>query len=358
MKAFTSFDQLLEVAREQKPKTGFAAVVSNPPYQTSTGDEEDTANQTVVNVFQYFYFVSLDISEKTSMIFPGGRWMQKSLSASAFANEMIATVNSVDWYPNGDEVGVTKLFETARIHDGLSIVYSDKNLSDQITLNGMKVDRPKEDEILPLQKEYAPIVVKAKNLKFDSVAKNRTPIGLFGFSSNFTMVSPDLVTPIESKHSYENPIKALMGNEVPGTGKSVREYWIDESSVTWTTKRKEVFSSWKVVASQGHIAKFPSGVKYRVVPPGYILGWVYVVVGSFQSEYEAENYKKYLSSKVSRLLADSSRGGKTLSWCVFVPDLKDYTDSNPHIDWSQPLDPQLYKLLNLTPTEIKIVEAS
>lgn len=64
MKTFTSFDQLLEVVRAEKPKDGFSAVCSNPPYQADNDSNSATA------VYHHFMSVAQEVSNYISMIYP------------------------------------------------------------------------------------------------------------------------------------------------------------------------------------------------------------------------------------------------------------------------------------------------
>lgn len=64
MKAFESFDQLLEVVQKEKPKSCFSAIVSNPPYQ----DSDELA------VYHKFIEVAEIVSTIYSFVTPA-RWM-------------------------------------------------------------------------------------------------------------------------------------------------------------------------------------------------------------------------------------------------------------------------------------------
>lgn len=354
-------EQMEELLKQltEEDSSKFAAVVSNPPYQIEMLQYESTGSDgSVVNVFQEFYSIGLLLADHLSMVFPGGRWIQRSKTADSIADTIFKTVSTIDWYPNGDETNVLKLFSTARISDGIAIVSAHDGVkSDTIVHNGEIIPRPKGKEILPLHKELTPIIRKALAFSSKSAASYRGTIGFFGLSSNFVEKNPSKVVPIAHDPAMlRSPIKAFLGNETPGKGKKVQEYWLERDAIIWTEDRERVLSQWKVIGTQGQIAKAPEKTTHIVVDNEHVVGWAYVILRTFATETEATHYKAYLDSTFSRQMLKASRGGKTAQWGSFVPDLEDYTSSNPHIDWTKPLDPQLYKLFGLTEEEIAVIE--
>lgn len=361
MKVFASFDELLEVARAQKPNDGFAAIAANPPYQVE-GTVRDKSDTTASNVFQHFYTISTLIAERATLIFPGGRWMQRSKGCESIADEIFSTVKSIDWYPNGDEKGVDKIFLHVGIPDGVSIVTYDRNFKgDSIFLNGSIAARPSEREIVPLNGDAVEFISKISG-KYTAVLKaSKSSSDSFGIRSNFVELNPNSVVLIkEDPSNFENPIKAWLGNEVPGKAKRVQEYWIDKSKLDWNDFKEEMLLRWKVVASQGQVSKRPATANYFTVDNEHLVGETWLVLNSFKSEIEANNFCTYLNSKFARKLLNESRGAKIAGWGSFVPDLTDAV--NPRTgqigyfsDWT---DDDLKKLFNdcLTETDWKYVD--
>lgn len=350
-----SLKDLAALAMETKAKK-FTACVSNPPYQISP--EEDSVNNAAVNIFHLFYSVSTAIADVVSMVFPGGRWMQRSAGCGAIADEIFSNVAKVWWYRNGDEPEGRELFETARIRDGVSIVFTDmKAIGKTVYWNGFPISRPVGDEIYPLQKDLTSLALKGIALSEKRANAKYVSRSFFGVYSQFTERNPEKVCPIEQKPPFD-AVKAFLANELPGSAKYVKEYWLDKSAVDWTPARTAMLSKWKVIGGQGGVGKDPQRERYRVIDNEHLVGESYIIVGYFDTKEEADNYCAYISSNLGRRLLEASKGGKTRKWGWFLPDLEDYTDSNPDIDWSQPLDPQLYELFGLTEEEIAIVEAS
>jgi len=336
----------------------FDYCVSNPPYQ-----EEKTARKgaisTTIDIFPYFYDLGIKISYKMSMIFPGGRWIQKSSKCVWIADLIYPTVNKIWWHPNGDEKisKNEKIFPNVRIMDGISIVYVDSE-SEKFELNGVSFNRPKKNEILPMHKELTSIAQKGVSFGEGTCKTKKASSDFFKIRSFWAERNPEKVSLIEDGDVFKKSVKAWLGNSTPGSGKKVVEYYMDYYSVDWTSARLKMFKKWKVVGSQGHVSKQPEVAKYHVVDNEHLVNETWMIFGNFDTEEEAINYQKYLSSKTGKTLLKASSGGKLGQWGAFMPDLDDYSSNNKNINWNKPLDPQLYKLFGLTDDEIKVVEES
>ena len=75
-----------------------------------------------------------------------------------------------------------------------------------------------------------------------------------------------------------------------------------------------------------------------------IVGESWTVIGSFDTYESADNYVKYLNTDIVKLLLRESSGGKSKTWGYFVPDLEDYSNDNPYIDFNKNIEDQLYSL--------------
>ena len=82
-----------------------------------------------------------------------------------------------------------------------------------------------------------------------------------------------------------------------------------------------------------------------------------VALGSFKTKVEAENFYKFCRTALVRFMflmtdeALTSLGKK-------VPDLMDYTNKNPLVDFTKDLDDQLNKLVGLTKDEIEYINGA
>lgn len=313
----------------------FDHCVSNPPYQKDTGSKN---NNTANNIFHLFYQQAGNTSSVLTMIFPGGRWMQKSSKGIQAANIIYPTVDKIYWYPN-DSIG--KVFTNVEIPDGVSIVLSHSGSASVITVNDVWVPRPTGKDILPLSQNAIKIV---DSLPLENtIQRRKMPDKFYGLRTYYVERNPDKV----SKNPVSGYMKAFLANDNKGTNKRVEEYWLNPVDVTWNDTNRKVFEQYIVCTSGAGIVKNPSGAHYRVINKNILLGESWVIVGSFDTRIEAENYKKYLDSSFVKFLLRESQGGKSRTWGVFVPDLEDYTSSNPNIDWNGSLDKQLCSLFGL-----------
>lgn len=340
-------------------KEDFHSIVSNPPYQMSSlnSAQREGRDIEVVNVFQYFYEISTKISKYSTMIFPGGRWMQRSHGNNAISNLIFNSVSEVLWFPNGEEKRIQPVFEHAAISDGVSIVLFKKEntQSSTIFVNNYEINRPKDKEIVPLSAAANSIVNKIENHKTLNDRKIETNI--FKLETNWVEHNLDKVVEYTEslKNQLDDQIIAYLGNSTPGKNKRVQKYLLKEDTILWTPRLKSIYESWKIVCSQGQVSKRPATSSYRILEKDTVVGASWLILGTFETFEETVNYKKYIDTSFARFMIEESRGGKSSKWGIFVPDLTDYTSNNSKIDWTKPLDPQLFELFQLSNEEQRTV---
>lgn len=309
----------------------FTHCISNPPYQESArGDGAgDGGNNNARNIFQHFYELGLNIAESTSMIFPGGRWMQRQSKSGAISDLIMGTVSRVHWYPNGKEKDQSNFpFYGTMINDGVSVVHATTPISGEIFVNGAAMPRPAPGEILPLGGELANLIAAGAHLP--KVFPRRYSRNFFGLPSYFSERFPGMVAPAGDGFSKEPPgdgniwVKAFLADAKPGSAKRVREYWLRRDAVVWTEERLRVFNSYKVYIIQASASKCPELGPYLIAPQGCAVGESWLIVGAFDSLAEAEGYKAYLDLPESRALLAASKGGNIRTWGYFLPDLGSY----------------------------------
>lgn len=318
----------------------FDHCISNPPYQNDASTER---NNTAHNIFHHFYLYGYDTASITTMIFPAGRWMQRSARGGYIANDLYPIVDSIDWYPNSKK---DKVFTTAIIHDGVCVASSDASITSNGTIvhNGLRFDRPRGGDIYPLSREGSILVgnILGKYDKFVIDRKESTTV--FDLPSRYTEYYRDELVNVDE--STPDTVVAYVANDTHGSAKRVERRYIPRGHVQWDSHNEALFKRYKVVTSQGNCAKTPEYTSYSVLDKDTVTGNSWVIVGSFDTLEEAENYKKYLDAPIVRLLLAESKGGKSKCWGYFVPDLGDYTNNNTVVQWEQPLDDQLEKLFN------------
>lgn len=356
---------LLYVEGDDKMK--FDIVVGNPPYQEEVKTvSSSNAQKPRTNIFQHFQeSASLLAKDKTILIYPGMRWIHQSgKGLKNFGYNLINNSNleEISFYPNARDI-----FNGTDIPDGISIVVTDNNK----TTSGFKYnyiydnnhisinqDNP-GDDLLIVNPNDIKIVEKIK--KF--VTKNNLnylnseilPRGdsLFGIDNDLIIKNKNQVELYTNQTiDYDKRIKVLT-NDKPGPAGRTKWFVINKDLIRQNTK---YITEWQVVVSSAH----PGGQDGRsnqleIVDNHSAFGRARVALKSFETKKEAENFKKYINCKFIRyalLLTDES----LTSLAKYVPNLSNYTDSS-YIDFSKPIDDQLYKLLGLNNDEIKYIES-
>ena len=335
----------------------FTYTVSNPPYQEVRNG--NSSNNVVINIFHRFQEYADFYSKNTVMIYPFGRWYQRGgKSLNNFGKQQLndPRLARIYYYPQAEH----KIFDNANIQDGIGIVIKDNNNHDHFTINNIIVNHP-GDNILPLDNDYLPLVNKIRQVmhKHDltPLSLRRKSRALYGIESDFVYKNPDKVILLDStpNPSLEEPVK-LLTNDKPGLSGRNKWYWIDKKDIPkgheWISKYQFIITSAQFVTGNKQIE---NGL---IIDNNSIHGRSKVSLISLDTESEINNFKKYINTNFSKKLYRQSLGSGLSFMCNFIPDLGDYSDNNTLIDWSKPLDPQLYELFDLSQEEIDLIENS
>lgn len=360
-----NLEEIVKVARDTtNAAESFSCMVSNPPYQAETSDRNDLEHATVTNIFHEFQLVAMSISRMTSMIYPGGRWIQKSGKGLKEFSERLLNdpgLKILNVYSNNDERPEEKLFKDVKIHDGLSVVLWDKNFNNNghFTMNGVSVQAP-GNELLPSDPKDIAIVERARsfagkeNLHF--VSSRNFLQKLYSIESNFAELNPNLVQrAIEGSPAplkMIDPIR-LFTNDKAGPGGKPVWFWTERANIKTSLEKINRFQ----VVCPSAVRSAYGEIPISLISIGEAHGRSRLSIADFPTEAEAKNFQKYMrSTLIQKLLLASTDSGLS-GFGSFVPDLNDYTESNPNIDWSSPLDPQLFNLFQLSEDEIYTINA-
>lgn len=307
----------------------FKHTFCNPPYQLEVGSVSDQQQPTVVNIFQEFQNLGLMISDSTSMIYPAGRWMQKSgkrvqnISEEWLNNPRFA---QLDFYRNGDEVHASeKVFPTMRINDGVSIVRF-QGRQDSFLYNGLEVKKP-FNNLLPLDENYVKIVEKFENCR--TVNDTRSPVNPFKIGSDMVEKNPDKFVLADSDtpppHIIE-PVKVLTNN-IGGKNGRPHWYWMSRRDVPRKSPLLDEYNfAIKSAIFVNETHQLERGV---IIRAGECFGRSKISLHSFPTFEECDNFRKYMQTElVSNLFFQSLAGGAKYLGC-FVPVLEDYSNDNP-----------------------------
>ena len=347
-------------------KLDFKAVVGNPPYQITVAKKE-TANgqKRVSNIFQHFQKLADAVGQRTSLIYPAGRWIHQSgKGVEAFGKEQINDqhLQKLIVYPNADDI-----FEKVDIPDGVSIVEKDMTSSADAfeywyrtkdIAYKTSVSHP-GDTLIPINPQNEKLVqlicagVEKHNFTYlhDSVLSQK----LFAIESDFVERNPNHVRVYNEGDAFdtETEIKLLANDKAGAAGRA--NWYITEKSLI--KAGVQYLDRWKVVVSSAH----PGGQDNRsnqlqILDNYSAFGRSRVALKTFETEEEARNFYKYVDSEFVRfalLLTDEA----LTSLAKLVPDLGDYTTANGIIDYSRDVDAQLYELFEISSTEQQYIKS-
>lgn len=345
-------------------KMKFNAVVGNPPYQEETIVNSNSNGQNPRrNIFHYFQLQSMKLTDnKTVLIYPGIRWIHQSgKGLKQFGHDLINDnhLETLIFYPNGKQV-----FPNTDLPDGISIVdinlnkstsgFNYKYVNESVNIDieqsnpgdSLLVVNPSDNIISKKIDSF----VEKHNLKYlhDSVL----PRSLFGIESDFVDKNKNKIELYDEnkKYDFDKKIKLLTNDKSGPAGRS--KWFVADRSVI--TQSQELISQYQVVVSSAH----PGGQDGRdnqlaIVDNNSVFGRARVALKSFETLKEAENFKKYINSKIVKfafLLTDENLSslGKA------VPDILDYS-SNSIIDFTKDIDKQLIDLLKITKEEYEYI---
>ena len=322
----------------------FDAVVGNPPYQSSTGggSELSVAATQAKPIFQLFVQQAKSIQPNyISMIMPA-RWYAGGIGLNDFRAEMLNDshieklvdfTNSKDCFPSVDIAGGLCYFLwSAKPHD-ISIV--ENHIGSQITFAKRQLN------------EFGDIFIRS-NQAISIIHKVRSKVTTFMDS---------FVQPIDA---FGFPSKAR-GEELPQNGDItlVHSQGIGYVKRGDVKKNEELIDKYKItigilVPSNGEVGIDPAkGYKSitmpRILAPGEITTFSYLVLNAFDSETEAVNFKQFMCCKFVRFMMRTTYSSMHISRAnfVFVPAM-DFNRS-----WT---DSDLYEYFSLSDDEVQLIE--
>lgn len=321
--------------------TLFDHCVSNPPYQQDVNNKSS-------KIYPRFFLMSDSVGGHTVMIFPQG-WLYSNGTGYIFEAPKMhnnLSICSVDVFTE-DEQAPFRVFQAGT--GGVSVVVSAHGYNNRFGMvHSANGGVPK---VVPTSFVY----VQSKGM---TPEKMRVVEKVFqrGYSSMKGRISG------KARYISAKKFKMLLSEGKASTVQddiySIKVIHKDKGNKTFYVKDDGCVSD-----SYGFKLVMPSTGTYRqhrdsfVLSPGEVSTDAFVSV-MFSTRREAENFQKYLGTtfysmllKLGTVSHNAARGAHQ-----FVPDLGDYTDNNPDIDWDQPLDPQLYSLFEISDGDVMIME--
>ena len=334
------------------------AIVGNPPYQI----EGDTANTRKEPVYHLFYQIGEKIAERGSLITPGRFLFRAGQTPKAWMNEVLNNnhFRVIGYYPNSGD-----LFPTVEIKGGVAICQWD------YTTEYKPIGTFCEYPIM------ASVISKIKHMSVKSLNTELSAQGLYRFTSIAFENHPEILEIQGKGTSYK--ITSNVFDACKTIFKTSLEIDISTTDIYQIIGRSKNDRVFKYIAKKyihdcdyievynvaipkangsGAFGEVISGP--IILKPGQIHTDTFMSLGHFQTETEAINCIKYLSSKFTRALLGTLKKTQDNNKDVWtnVP-MQDFT-AKSDIDWSKSIEEintQLYTKYNLSKDEISFIES-
>ena len=344
---------------EGDDKMNFDVIVGNPPYTEVIKKEANTGSSK--QLFPYFIMSSIELSARYVSLITPSRWFVGGEQAGYFPklrnyikenNHFVKLVHFTNYK---DVFG-----SDVTIPGGINYFLSDNKYEGKVNFktisDGKEFDSNRnlfEDDLDIVLADYNvySILSKVRSHKFESY------MDIVGEWNSYGVVGQaKFLNPITTEEIFNNAIRVQCAYE--------KNRYIKYDDIP---KKKDSITKWKVFTSKGNggagtlqDGKAVSIIgKSFVAEPNSICTDSLIPIGCFDSEKEAINVKKYMSTKFLRFMVGILKVSQNIYRNVyrFVP-IQDFTNSSD-IDWSKDIheiDLQLYKKYNLTDDEIKYIE--
>lgn len=332
--------------KEGKKAMKFDAVVGNPPYQVMDGGGKGYSAKPVYN---YFVEQAKALSPSyISMITPS-RWFAGGKGLDEFRTTMLKDnrlCKIVDYVDN--EV----LFANVAIVGGVNYFLWDKHHTGDCEVTSVRGDKVStltrslsEYEIFIRNNEAVSLIKRIQNTqetKMNSIVYTRN---VFGIPSDFRGIQ---------RPSDTNNI-ALFSSQ---KSNSMTTTYISEADVM---KEKNLINKYKVIIGKvvprgGEVGVDPR-IGYRVISTVQVLSPLsvftdsYLLLGTFDTVDQAENFAKYMTLKFPRFLLHETYSSMNIS--------KDNFRFVPYLDYNREwTDKELYEKYLCTDEEIALIEST
>lgn len=342
---------------EDKIKGGkvmkFNVVVGNPPYQELISSSKENSSLGK-QLFPDFIMLSINLKPDYSSLITPARWftgdaqdksfikLREFLRNNCHLSKLVYYSNSQSIFPSIQIAGALNYFIYDKNHNGnvkFLEVYNDEIIESNRPLfeDGM--------DIVLNNSKYYEIIKKVTQSNFVSImilTKGRNAFGIVGKN----------IEAISSEKKHDGLIEIRCEHE------QIR--YIDPKFVT---KNQKVFNKYKIFTSKGNGGAGLLSDEKQVS----ILGKAYIAlpftactdslipIGCFDTQKEAENLQKYMSTKFLRFIVGILKVSQNVY--QFVP-VQNFTN-NSDIDWNKSMneiDKQLYAKYNLSLEEIDMIE--
>lgn len=330
---------------------GISVVVGNPPYQTDVvAIESEAQHRTVMNVFQEHQITALLLGQRTALVYPGGRWINRSGKGMAlFGYEQINadSLQRVILWPQSREV-----FPSVLLGDGISVVFHDtrhprkswildyrSGKENLFTAN--EIPHPGEAMLAPDPRVQAILSksLTAARTRGEAMLSERTTVQkTFGLESNFVALNPTKIRVLADEPDFEDRHLwcKIFTNDAAGKGGRAQWFWILRSEIK---TGHHYIDRWKVIVSSMN----PAGSRgtghsplAEILGPGELFGRSRIALATFESEDEARNFFYFAKTVFARFHYGALGDSQRLLGAV-VPDFGRFLSDSP-LDFTLPLE--------------------
>jgi hypothetical protein len=304
---------------EKKWNRKFTCVITNPPYNSERGD-----NNQSVDIYPEFVDKAFELADRYVIMITKSNWMIKP-TQKKFREKMINgyNVDKIVHYKNNP-------FKGTDIKGGVSyFVIDNENTKNTFELNGVTYDRKTALHFLPYDLNKEELIVLNKLLKHKKLNMgNFRPKGYYGIKTNDDRLSNkgDILCHVsEQKGRFKYISKEILLEDKPKND-------LDKYKI-FTSSSYAPYKIGRLIKSKDELCS------------SSLVNWI------FDNEKERDLFFNYINTKLFR-------------FCVSLINNKiDIGKSSfsivPHIDFSklEKLDDEnIYKYLNLTDEDIQVIE--
>lgn len=301
-------------------KRKFSVVITNPPYNSERGD-----NNQSVDIYPEFVDKAFELADRYVIMITKSNWMNKP-SMKTFREKMINkyNVDKIEHYNNNP-------FNGTQISGGVSyFVIDNQNTKETFELNGVVYDRKVALDFLPYELDKRELLVLSKLQKMGEISlSNFRPKGYYSINTNDVRIKD--VGDIECHVSEQKgKLKYLLNSD------------LDKKMVDDIDKYK-IFSTSSYGANPYSLGRILKG--HKQLCSSSLVNWV------FDSETEMNNFFEYINTKIFRFCVSLIKNKQDISKNTF--------SLIPQIDFSKldkVDDENIYKYLNLTEEDIQTIE--
>lgn len=305
-------------------KRKFSCVITNPPYNSERGD-----NNQSVDIYPEFVDKAFELADRYVIMITKSNWMNKP-SMKTFREKMINkyNVDKIEHYPENP-------FKGTLISGGVSyFVIDNQNTKETFELNGVVYDRKVALDFLPYELDKRELLVLSKLISFDKfdISNFRTQ-GYYTIKTNDTRLIDNKIDDSIECHVSEQKgkIKYFLKSDF-------------NTKITNDILNPKVFTTAAYGANPFALGRVLKSDKDQICSES-------LVCWSFDNLEDRDRFYDFINSKLFRVAVSFIKNKKHVSKNTF--------SLIPKIDFSKLEkvdDENIYKYLNLTEEDIQTIE--